>query len=96
MSKPGSSSLLSLLLLIVVCISLFNKQANAQKAHLIAERDLGSGVRTDVVDKVESQLLGALELLQSYQAGEAMPLPAKFAEKRKNKFEFIRFGRRRR
>jgi hypothetical protein len=35
-----------------------------------AERDLGSGVRTDVVDKVESQLLGALELLQSYQAGE--------------------------
>jgi len=48
----------------------------------------------ELISKVESQLFNAVGLLQAYQ--EAAPMPLKFAEKRRNKFEFIRFGRRRR
>ncbi|TMS36326.1 hypothetical protein L596_003517 [Steinernema carpocapsae] len=42
----------------------------------------------EMITRVQSQLLGALQMLQAYQDG-----PTKFAEKRRNKFEFIRFGR---
>ncbi|KAK0396705.1 hypothetical protein QR680_001820 [Steinernema hermaphroditum] len=42
----------------------------------------------EVISRVQSQLLGALQMLQAYQDG-----PTKLAEKRRNKFEFIRFGR---
>uniref|UniRef100_A0A1I8A6U8 FMRFamide-related neuropeptide n=1 Tax=Steinernema glaseri TaxID=37863 RepID=A0A1I8A6U8_9BILA len=42
----------------------------------------------EMITRVQSQLLGALQLLQAYQDG-----PTKLAEKRRNKFEFIRFGR---
>ncbi|KAI1732191.1 CRE-FLP-12 protein [Ditylenchus destructor] len=52
------------------------------------------GSESEILSKVEAQLFGALQLLQAYE--EAAPIPAKFAEKRRNKFEFIRFGRRRR
>jgi len=52
------------------------------------------GSENEVLSKIEAQLFGALQLLQAYE--EAAPMPLKFAEKRRNKFEFIRFGRRRR
>jgi len=46
----------------------------------------------ELLQRVEAQLIGALELLQAYQDG-AEPSPLKREEKRRNKFEFIRFGR---
>jgi len=52
------------------------------------------GSENEVLSKIEAQLFGALQLLQAYE--EAAPMPLKIAEKRRNKFEFIRFGRRRR
>ena len=50
----------------------------------------GQNSDTEVLNKVQGQLYNTLELLQAYQEGG----PLKFAEKRRNKFEFIRFGRR--
>uniref|UniRef100_A0A914DTM4 Uncharacterized protein n=1 Tax=Acrobeloides nanus TaxID=290746 RepID=A0A914DTM4_9BILA len=45
----------------------------------------------EVINKVQQQLFNAMELLQAYEEDA----PMKIAEKRRNKFEFIRFGRRR-
>ncbi|VDL78495.1 unnamed protein product [Nippostrongylus brasiliensis] len=44
---------------------------------------------SDLLAKVSSQLLSALANIESLQEGT----PVKVAEKRRNKFEFIRFGR---
>ncbi|VDO36207.1 unnamed protein product [Haemonchus placei] len=44
---------------------------------------------SDLLAKVSSQLLNALANIESMQEGT----PLKIAEKRRNKFEFIRFGR---
>jgi len=48
-----------------------------------------------VMNKIQGDLINALDLLQSYQEGASLT-PLKLTEKRRNKFEFIRFGRRRR
>lgn len=99
MINAGVTRIFCLFLLVAIWSS-FHPKCSAQKAHLIAERTIGGGQITrdamegEVMDRVESQLLGALELLQSYQA--AAPIGARFPEKRRNKFEFIRFGRKRR
>uniref|UniRef100_A0AC34QSI2 Uncharacterized protein n=1 Tax=Panagrolaimus sp. JU765 TaxID=591449 RepID=A0AC34QSI2_9BILA len=50
----------------------------------------GNTPDSEILNKVQGQLFNTLELLQAYQEGG----PLKFAEKRRNKFEFIRFGRR--
>nr|AAQ23189.1 FMRFamide-related peptide FLP-12 precursor [Ascaris suum] len=44
---------------------------------------------SEVIAKVQGQLLGAITLLDALQDGTV-----KLLEKRRNKFEFIRFGRR--
>nr|AAO92292.1 FMRFamide-related peptide precursor [Heterodera glycines] len=67
--------------------------ANAEQLMNDNSSPMGAGVEGEVMDKVEARLLGALELLQSYKE---VPIVPKFTEKRKNKFEFIRFGKRRR
>lgn len=79
-------------------------------AVLVRKADLAEASDAEMLNKVQGQLLNALELLQVYQEGEARPggeRPSeqqplvgvapnqlKFTEKRRNKFEFIRFGRR--
>jgi len=69
---------------------------NAQKG--LMERKVVDGqLEGEVINKVEQQLIEAAELLQVMQEGGGSSFPLqmpKFAEKRRNKFEFIRFGRR--
>uniref|UniRef100_A0A914GXZ9 Uncharacterized protein n=2 Tax=Globodera TaxID=31242 RepID=A0A914GXZ9_GLORO len=94
---------LLLVTLATALLMLSGVKTNAQNAHLLVERDFGNaervndrpmnGVDGEVIDKMESRLLGALELLQTYRDAPIVP---KFTVKRKNKFEFIRFGKRRR
>jgi len=53
-------------------------------------------MENEMMNKIEAQLITALELLQSIQQDSVLPQsPIKFTEKRRNKFEFIRFGRKR-
>ncbi|WKY14706.1 hypothetical protein Q1695_000325 [Nippostrongylus brasiliensis] len=67
---------------------------NAQKSHLKGASELMQPLvyeadNSDLLAKVSSQLLSALANIESMQEGT----PVKVAEKRRNKFEFIRFGR---
>uniref|UniRef100_A0A915E0Q8 Uncharacterized protein n=1 Tax=Ditylenchus dipsaci TaxID=166011 RepID=A0A915E0Q8_9BILA len=70
------------------------KPSNKGNPELMENSQVAYGSENELLGKIESQLFGALQLLQAYE--EAAPMPLKFAEKRRNKFEFIRFGRRRR
>ncbi|XGW35807.1 hypothetical protein V3C99_019190 [Haemonchus contortus] len=67
---------------------------SAQKSHAKGTPELMQPVvfetdNSDLLAKVSSQLLNALANIESMQEGT----PLKIAEKRRNKFEFIRFGR---
>ncbi|KAK6765186.1 hypothetical protein RB195_025216 [Necator americanus] len=68
----------------------------AQKSHSKGAPELIQPVMYDpdnseTLAKVSSQLLTALATIESIQEGGVPPI--KIAEKRRNKFEFIRFGR---
>ncbi|KAK6061735.1 hypothetical protein COOONC_00593, partial [Cooperia oncophora] len=81
------STTLALLLLSALLIS-------AQKSHAKGTPELVQPIvyesdNSELLAKVSSQLLNALANIESMQEGT----PIKIAEKRRNKFEFIRFGR---
>jgi len=65
---------------------------NGQFQGAFPDYGYGDSNNNEALNRVEKQLFATLELLQAYR--EALPMPLKFAEKRRNKFEFIRFGRR--
>uniref|UniRef100_A0AC34GQD5 Uncharacterized protein n=1 Tax=Panagrolaimus sp. ES5 TaxID=591445 RepID=A0AC34GQD5_9BILA len=93
------SQLTCAFLLLAITISTFTtaqksisgpQKGSPEMMEAAAAAQIYGGSDTEVLNKVQGQLYNTLELLQAYQEGG----PLKFAEKRRNKFEFIRFGRR--
>ncbi|CAD5221120.1 unnamed protein product [Bursaphelenchus xylophilus] len=88
-------SVVASLLAVMVITSLCSAQKpHARKGELVESND-------EMLARIQGQLLNALEMLQVYQEGPETPQVVgispsqmKFTEKRRNKFEFIRFGRR--
>ncbi|KAI6214812.1 hypothetical protein M3Y94_00312300 [Aphelenchoides besseyi] len=88
--------MLSCLLLLSTVISAQRAIGNAKGAPEMLDPVIGYGsTDSEMLNKIQGQLLSALEMLQNVQ-DPAASVPLKLAEKRRNKFEFIRFGRRRR
>lgn len=78
--------------------------ASQKGAPEILDPALVYGGESEVINKVQGELMNALDLLQNYQEGRptleveancvisgANLAPLKLAEKRRNKFEFIRY-----
>ncbi|KAK0396706.1 hypothetical protein QR680_001820 [Steinernema hermaphroditum] len=82
------SAMLRSLFLAVLMIFIVSGQKALPRSPEMMDPALVYGSDGEVISRVQSQLLGALQMLQAYQDG-----PTKLAEKRRNKFEFIRFGR---
>ncbi|KAH7732242.1 FMRFamide-related peptide FLP-12 precursor [Aphelenchoides avenae] len=90
---------LTVLLLVVVNVFVSAQKPLLQRKgapEIMEQPAYGGTGDNEVLEKVQAQLLGAMELLQAYEDAHAPSVPLKFTEKRRNKFEFIRFGRRRR
>ncbi|KAJ1371914.1 hypothetical protein KIN20_033954 [Parelaphostrongylus tenuis] len=67
---------------------------NAQRSNVKGTQELieplaYEGDNSEMLAKISSQLLNTLATVENMQEG----IPVKIAEKRRNKFEFIRFGR---
>ncbi|KAK5972181.1 FMRFamide peptide FLP-12 [Trichostrongylus colubriformis] len=78
----------------VVLLLLSALLISAQKSHAKGTPELMQPLvyetdNSEMLAKVSSELLNALANIESMQEGT----PIKIAEKRRNKFEFIRFGR---
>ncbi|CAD5214816.1 unnamed protein product [Bursaphelenchus okinawaensis] len=94
-STVTMKSVVAVVLALMVVAGLCTAQKpHSRKAELLESND-------EMLARIQGQLLNALEMLQVYQEGPETPqvvgIPAnqlKFTEKRRNKFEFIRFGRR--
>ncbi|KJH43236.1 hypothetical protein DICVIV_10752 [Dictyocaulus viviparus] len=78
----------------VVILLLNSLFIGAQKLHdkgtpELMEPLMYESENNEILAKISSQLLNTLATIEDMQRG----IPLKIAEKRRNKFEFIRFGR---
>uniref|UniRef100_A0A7E5A0E2 Uncharacterized protein n=1 Tax=Panagrellus redivivus TaxID=6233 RepID=A0A7E5A0E2_PANRE len=84
--NPMSQLSLALLLLAVTIATFASAQKNFPSAEVAQPY---GNVEEEYLNKVPAQLYNSYGYVQAFPDG-----PHKFAEKRRNKFEFIRFGRR--